>query len=128
MLACAGFRDDAGLAHALGKKDLAKAIVDLVRAGVVQFVALEIDLCAAQLFGQTDIDGGLIGGAALKASDFAAIARAIFGNANDRALKSYQRRVPAINALEPDIAKLSDADLAARTAAFSRAFSAARVV
>ena len=31
---------------------------------------------AAQLFGQTDIDGGLIGGAALKASDFAAIARA----------------------------------------------------
>ncbi|HRH18398.1 MAG TPA: triose-phosphate isomerase [Aquabacterium sp.] len=31
---------------------------------------------AAQLFSQTDIDGGLIGGAALKASDFAAIARA----------------------------------------------------
>ncbi|NBD21320.1 triose-phosphate isomerase [Aquabacterium fontiphilum] len=31
---------------------------------------------AAQLFAQPDIDGGLIGGAALKAADFAAIARA----------------------------------------------------
>ncbi|MNU73244.1 hypothetical protein D3C71_627230 [compost metagenome] len=35
VLAGAGFRDDAGLAHALGKQDLAEAIVDLVRAGVV---------------------------------------------------------------------------------------------
>ncbi|HEX5357198.1 MAG TPA: triose-phosphate isomerase [Aquabacterium sp.] len=31
---------------------------------------------AAELFSQADIDGGLIGGASLKASDFAAIARA----------------------------------------------------
>lgn len=31
---------------------------------------------AVELFGQTDIDGGLIGGASLKASDFAAIANA----------------------------------------------------
>jgi len=31
---------------------------------------------AVELFAQTDIDGGLIGGAALKAADFAAIARA----------------------------------------------------
>lgn len=31
---------------------------------------------AAELFAQADIDGGLIGGAALKAADFAAIARA----------------------------------------------------
>ena len=31
---------------------------------------------AAQLFAQPDIDGGLVGGAALKASDFAAICRA----------------------------------------------------
>src|SRR5438093_3025412 len=31
---------------------------------------------AAQLFGQADIDGGLIGGASLKAADFAAICRA----------------------------------------------------
>jgi len=31
---------------------------------------------AVQLFAQPDIDGGLIGGAALKAADFAAICRA----------------------------------------------------
>jgi triosephosphate isomerase len=31
---------------------------------------------AATLFAQTDIDGGLIGGASLKAADFAAICRA----------------------------------------------------
>ena len=31
---------------------------------------------AATLFGQADIDGGLIGGASLKAADFAAICRA----------------------------------------------------
>ena len=31
---------------------------------------------AATLFGQADIDGGLIGGASLKASDFVAICRA----------------------------------------------------
>ena len=39
---------------------------------------------------------------------FAAIARAVFGTANDRSLKAYQRRVPQINALEPAMAALSD--------------------
>ncbi len=48
----------------------------------------------------------------------AALARAVFGTSNDRALKSYQRRVPRINALEPEIAALDDAALAARTVAF----------
>jgi hypothetical protein len=46
MLARAGFGDDAGLAHAHGQKDLADAVVDLVRAGVVELVALEPDLRA----------------------------------------------------------------------------------
>ena len=32
---------------------------------------------AADLFQQTDVDGGLIGGAALKAEDFLAIAKAL---------------------------------------------------
>jgi triosephosphate isomerase len=36
---------------------------------------------AAELIGQADIDGGLIGGAALKASDFVAICRAGEDNA-----------------------------------------------
>ncbi len=49
---------------------------------------------------------------------FAAIARAIFGNANDRSLKAYQRRVPEINALEPAMQALSDEALAAKTGEF----------
>ena len=49
---------------------------------------------------------------------FAAIARAIFGNANDRSLKAYQRRVPQINALEPAMQALSDEALGAKTAEF----------
>ena len=42
---------------------------------------------------------------------FAAIAKAIFGSANDRQIKKYQPKVDAINALEPQMAKLSDAEL-----------------
>jgi preprotein translocase subunit SecA len=49
---------------------------------------------------------------------FAAIARAVFGTANDRSLKAYQRRVPQINALEPAMEALSDAALRAKTAEF----------
>ncbi|WP_436639515.1 preprotein translocase subunit SecA [Microbaculum sp. FT89] len=41
-----------------------------------------------------------------------------FGSANDRKVKSYQSRVDTINALEPEIEKLSDEELRARTAAF----------
>ena len=52
MLAGARLGDDALLAHALGEQDLAKAVVDLVRAGVVQFVALEVDLGAAEVLRQ----------------------------------------------------------------------------
>ncbi len=48
----------------------------------------------------------------------AAIARAIFGSSNDRSLKSYQRRVAGINALEPAMQALSDEALAAKTVAF----------
>ena len=53
VLARAGFRDDPGLAHADRQQDLADAVVDLVRAGVIQLIALEPDLGAAQFFGQT---------------------------------------------------------------------------
>jgi preprotein translocase subunit SecA len=48
----------------------------------------------------------------------ASIARAIFGSANDRSLKGYQRRVPAINALEPAMQALSDEALADKTVEF----------
>jgi len=49
---------------------------------------------------------------------FAALAKAIFGSANDRQVKRFQPKVDAINALEPELAKLTDADLRARTAEF----------
>jgi preprotein translocase subunit SecA len=48
----------------------------------------------------------------------ASIARAIFGSANDRSLKGYQRRVPAINALETAMQALSDDALASKTVEF----------
>ena len=47
---------------------------------------------------------------------FASLARALFGTANDRILKAYQKRVPQINALEPAMKALSDSDLRGQTA------------
>ncbi len=49
---------------------------------------------------------------------FATIARSLFGSANDRSLKAYQRRVVAINAHEPALQALSDAALAGKTVEF----------
>jgi preprotein translocase subunit SecA len=46
------------------------------------------------------------------------IARALFGSSNDRFLKGYQRRVPAINALEDSMMALSDEALSAKTEEF----------
>ncbi len=47
------------------------------------------------------------------------LARVVFGTANDRSLKGYQRRVPRINALEPAMAALSDPELRAKTSGIS---------
>ena len=52
MLARAGLGDDARLAHAPGEQDLADAVVDLVRAGVEQVLALEINFRAAEFPGE----------------------------------------------------------------------------
>ncbi|MFT8979667.1 preprotein translocase subunit SecA [Gluconobacter oxydans] len=49
---------------------------------------------------------------------FARLARALFGSANDRTLKAYQRRVPEINALEPAVQALSDEQLRHKTTEF----------
>src|SRR4051794_16841680 len=49
-----------------------------------------------------------------------ALARKFFGSANDRRVKGYQSRVNAINALESDVAALSDEALRARTAEFKQ--------
>jgi preprotein translocase subunit SecA len=49
-----------------------------------------------------------------------ALARKFFGSANDRRIKGYQPRVDAINALEPEVAALSDEALKARTVEFRK--------
>jgi preprotein translocase subunit SecA len=49
---------------------------------------------------------------------FARLARAIFGSANQRSLKRYEARIPAINAYEPALAALSDEELKGKTAEF----------
>jgi len=46
---------------------------------------------------------------------FAAIAKRVFGSANDRFIKSLNSTVAAINALEPEVQKLDDEALKART-------------
>ncbi|MFQ3623170.1 MAG: preprotein translocase subunit SecA, partial [Acetobacteraceae bacterium] len=55
---------------------------------------------------------------------FSRIARALLGTSNDRALKAYRKRVPAINALEPTMKALSDEALAAQTVRFRERLAA----
>jgi len=47
-----------------------------------------------------------------------ALARSLFGTANDRIVKGYDKAVAKINALEPEFAKLSDEQLRGKTAEF----------
>ena len=49
-----------------------------------------------------------------------ALARKIFGSANERRIKSYLPRVAQINALEKELETLSDEELRARTDAFKK--------
>ncbi|HUI20524.1 MAG TPA: preprotein translocase subunit SecA [Methylocella sp.] len=56
------------------------------------------------------------------------LAKKIFGSSNDRRLKGYRPTVAAINALEPEIQKLSDAELAGRTIAFREQFAAGKTL
>ncbi len=51
------------------------------------------------------------------------IAKRLFGSANDRFVKGLQRDVQAINALEPELEKLSDEALAQRTQDFRERLS-----
>ncbi len=48
------------------------------------------------------------------------VLKKIFGSRNDRLIKRYAHSVRAINALEPEIERLSDAELRAKTAAFKQ--------
>jgi len=56
----------------------------------------------------------------------AALAKAIFGSANDRQVRKYQPRVAAINALEPEFARLTDDELKAKTQEFKDQLAAGR--
>ena len=49
---------------------------------------------------------------------FSAIAKSLFGSANDRFLNGLQKDVDAINGLEPELEGLSDEDIKARTETF----------
>src|SRR6202023_2826268 len=52
------------------------------------------------------------------------LAKKIFGSSNDRRLKGYRPEVAAINALEPEMLRLTDAELAGRTQTFREEFAA----
>ncbi len=58
----------------------------------------------------------------------AAIAKAIFGSANDRQVKKYLPRVAAINALEPEFEKLTDEQLRAKTQEFRDQLAAGKTL
>jgi preprotein translocase subunit SecA len=49
-----------------------------------------------------------------------ALAAKVFGRSNDRKVKTYRPQVEAINALEPDMVRLTDAELRDRTAMFRK--------
>ena len=51
MLACAGFSDNTLFAHLLRQQNLSQYVVDFVGAGVVQILALQINLAATQVLG-----------------------------------------------------------------------------
>ncbi len=55
-----------------------------------------------------------------------AVARKLFGSANDRRIRSYRPRVEAINALEGELEQLSDEALRQRTETFKRDVAAGR--
>jgi preprotein translocase subunit SecA len=60
----------------------------------------------------------------LSLGSFGTLASKIFGSSNERRVKGYRSRVEAINALEPEIEKLSDAELRARTETFREQYRA----
>ena len=57
---------------------------------------------------------------------FGNLAKKLFGSSNDRRLKAYAGRVNAINALEPEVSALTDAELRARTEQFRAELAAGK--
>src|SRR5262249_34375450 len=61
---------------------------------------------------------------ALTMVSLGALATKIFGSSNERRLKSFQARVPPINALEPQFEALTDEELRAKTQEFRERLAA----
>src|SRR4051812_8553933 len=59
---------------------------------------------------------------------FGALAKKVFGSANDRRLKTYKPKIAAINALEPEVSRLSDDELRARTQGFRDQIAAGKTL
>ncbi|MEJ0050451.1 MAG: preprotein translocase subunit SecA [Methylovirgula sp.] len=57
---------------------------------------------------------------------FSSVAKKIFGSSNERRLKTYRAKVAAINALEPEIQKLTDEELRAQTEKFRAELAAGK--
>ena len=56
------------------------------------------------------------------------LAKKVFGSSNDRRLKTYRPKVAAINALEPEIQKLTDEELTHRTVEFREQLAAGKTL
>ncbi len=59
---------------------------------------------------------------------FAALAKKIFGSANERRVRGYDPRIKLVNDLEAECAALTDAELAARTVSFREAVKAGKAL
>jgi preprotein translocase subunit SecA len=59
---------------------------------------------------------------------FGSLAKKLFGSVNERRLKGYRPKVAAINALEPELEKLTDDQLRARTEEFKAQLQAGKTL
>src|SRR5690606_21821675 len=59
---------------------------------------------------------------------FGALAKAVFGSANDRYVRSLEKIVGQINALEPQLEAFSDEELKAQTAKFREQLAAGKTL
>src|SRR6187399_1044853 len=59
---------------------------------------------------------------------FGAIAKAVFGSANDRYVRSLDKTIATINALEPQLESFSDEELAAQTVKFREQLAAGKTL
>jgi preprotein translocase subunit SecA len=59
---------------------------------------------------------------------FGGLARRLFGSSNERRIRGYQPKVSAINALEPELQRLSDDEIRQRTVKFREEIAAGKTI